>query len=162
MSTHTLHSQHDRWEKKPKKNIILIFNSVVTTDKQQQGFWGLPLLSSALTPLPLMNPFLPGTHFNPVAPMSITLFPLIPLLRPWLRTLEHRMSRLQRALSTTKQRRESKKVQRWTTTAFITFIPNTYTRQGNKYSDAHMQTSWNTIPSFLPRRLSNQLKLFNH
>lgn len=54
MSTHTLHSQHDRWKKKKKKHVIIfIFNSVVTTYKQQQGFWSLPLPSSALTlPLP--------------------------------------------------------------------------------------------------------------
>lgn len=58
-------------EEEKKQVIIFIFSTVWS----QQGFSLAILcpLSSLLT-----NPFLPGTHFNHVAPMSITLFPFIP------------------------------------------------------------------------------------
>lgn len=158
-NVHAVHSQHEKNKNLKKENIILFhLNCMVTIDGQQQGFWSLPLLSHALY---RPNRFLPGTHFNPVASMSITLFPFIPSSKGPAKNTWASCVQATKPLSTTKWRRESKssrdKPQCFSSHLFLLHI---HARgRGGAYSYAHMQINKDTYLSFLSPWQRNQLKL---
>lgn len=80
------------------------------------------------------------------------------LLRPWLRTLEHHVSRLQR-LSQLQSAEGSVKGPEINHDGFHhIYSDHIYTHGGNTYGDAHMQTHNNTNLSFpLPRQSAETL-----
>lgn len=141
-----------------KKIIIFLLTVWSQLIDNSRVFAAYPCYPMPSTPI-LKNPFLSGNHFNPVAQMSITFLPFIPLLRPRLRTLEHRMSRLQR-LSQLQRREKEERVKRDKemnhNLSSHLFRPHIHAGGTNTVAYKNMNLF------VLSPQQSNQLKLFNH